>query len=244
MHSFISHSSTEKRNVSSVEMNGIENPVFTVKKVPLDAAEDKTIPPCAEQKYIKTEPLNNYHSCESDNCQHHGEHQHQHEHSHIPDLKKPSLNSFLTVVALSVHEIFEGLAVGLEKQTQMVWYLLTAIAVHKIVLAAFIGVQLVSAKIKKVVAFMYVIEFALTSPLGIFIGIMLTQEAASSDTLTLLSVILQAIATGTLLYIVFFEVFRKRFGDYKMPGIYRLIASLLGFVFMITIQLLLDKEED
>lgn len=246
VHSFLMR--TEKPVPSS---GGIQNDAFTgvttiktvegVKKcdIPLHVSNGND---CPNSK--------NYNSCENVHCQHVEADSHSHDHhhldgshSHIPDLSRPSVNSFLTVLALSVHEIFEGLAVGLEKDSDMVWYMLAAVSCHKVVLAAFIGVQLISAEVKKVLAYGYIISFALTSPLGIFIGLLMTENAHYSDTLSIISVVLQAIATGTLLYIVFFEVFRKQFGDYKASGLMRLIASVCGFIFMICIQILL-KDED
>ena len=46
--------------------------------------------------------------------------------------------------ALSLHAVFEGLAVGLEETTAGVWTLFAAIASHKFVIAFCMGVELVS----------------------------------------------------------------------------------------------------
>ena len=43
-------------------------------------------------------------------------------HSHVLQSQS-SLRDFLTVLALSCHAIFEGLAVGLEKDSEAVWTL-------------------------------------------------------------------------------------------------------------------------
>ena len=50
------------------------------------------------------------------------DHSHSDGHSHV-HLKSSSLRDFLTVLALSCHAIFEGLAIGLEKDTEAVWTL-------------------------------------------------------------------------------------------------------------------------
>lgn len=261
---------TETKNPSGFELNGVDNKVFSVSKtdalknadiVPMDVSMNSdtvtngevVIPVlisqlhCSEHKCFKSECAKNYHSCESGHC-HGKEVEHTDDphasHSHIPDLRKPSVNSFLTVLALSTHEIFEGLAVGLEKQTEMVWYLLAAVSCHKVVLAAFIGIQLITADVKKVLAYSYVIGFALTSPIGIFIGLIVTNSSEFNDTMKNVSVVLQAMATGTLLYIVFFEVFKKQFGEYKITGLMRLVASVLGFIFMFCIQQILKDDDD
>lgn len=57
----------------------------------------------------------------------HDSHNH-HEHSHVipvidgDDLLVSSIRGLLIVLALSVHELFEGMAVGLEQSTSTVWY--------------------------------------------------------------------------------------------------------------------------
>ena len=54
------------------------------------------------------------------------------------------LREFFTVLALSLHAVFEGLAVGLEESTAGVWTLFAAIATHKFVISFCMGVELVS----------------------------------------------------------------------------------------------------
>ena len=54
------------------------------------------------------------------------------------------LREFFTVLALSLHAVFEGLAVGLEDTTAGVWTLFAAIASHKFVISFCMGVELVS----------------------------------------------------------------------------------------------------
>ena len=56
-----------------------------------------------------------------------------HSHSHIPNMagcqddnnpfQASALNDFLTVLALSFHSVFEGLAVGLETEPHNIWIL-------------------------------------------------------------------------------------------------------------------------
>lgn len=53
-------------------------------------------------------------------------HGHSHHHSHMPvgesgDDVTSALRGLLIVLALSIHELFEGLAVGLESSTSNVW---------------------------------------------------------------------------------------------------------------------------
>lgn len=95
---------------------------------------------------LKPEILNNnhYHSHSHEN-----HNNHSHGHSHIPithsddeDFLVSSLRGLLIVLALSVHELFEGLAVGLESSSGNVYYMFAAVSVHKFVIAFCIGVEL------------------------------------------------------------------------------------------------------
>ncbi|KAF5281139.1 hypothetical protein FQA39_LY17871 [Lamprigera yunnana] len=143
----------------------------------------------------------------------HDHHPHQHSHaghSHIiieEDSVVKSIRGLLVVLALSVHELFEGLTVGLESSSSSVWYMFAAVAVHKFVIAFCIGVELVTTKTKLVLNVIYVFIFSVVSPLGIGIGIAVTAE--KQDSTALISVILQGLASGTLLYVVFFEILQK-----------------------------------
>ena len=50
-----------------------------------------------------------------------------------------SLRGFLVLVALSVHSLFEGMAVGLEESSVGVWQLFLAIAIHSTAIVFCIG---------------------------------------------------------------------------------------------------------
>lgn len=213
---------------------------------------------CSEQEHINNlfDGNKNYHSCTEHPCyaaehrstskyhvsssSHTSSHDHIH-HSHIPDPKASLFYGLLTVVALSTHELFEGLAVGLAPKESDVWYLLTAISCHKVVLAGFIGVQLLVTGVKSSIAYIYVLGFASTSPIGIALGLIMSTHASVGDTMSIISVTLQAMAAGTLMYITFFEVYAKQFGNYKLPGILKLLSSVAGFILMAVLQVELDS---
>lgn len=178
---------------------------------------------------------------------HHGNHGHSH--LHLPmhnnnnnnnngdkangiddDIIVSSLRGLLIVLALSVHELFEGLAVGLEGSAQNVWYLFSAVAAHKLVLAFCVGVELIVAKTHRWLAFVYVLTFSIVSPIGIGIGILVSSGDVNSST-ALVSAILQGLASGTLLYVVFFEILQK-----DKSGLLQLVATLIGFFIMFGLQ--------
>lgn len=159
---------------------------------------------------------------------------HQHSHLHLPinnrksvDFVANSLRGLLIVLALSVHELFEGMALGLENSPQHVWLFFGAIASHKLVLAFCVGVELIVAKTNTKLAVCYILIFAIVSPIGIGIGM-----AISNSTGALIGgSILQAMATGTLLFVVFFEILKK-----SGTGLMQFLAVLIGFFVMFGLQ--------
>lgn len=174
--------------------------------------------------------INNYHN------HHHSGHSHA-DHSHVMvDLTDNStiaiIRGLLVVLALSVHELFEGLSIGLENSTKHVWYMFGAVAAHKLVIAFCIGVELVSSRLKTAIIVAYIFTFAVVSPLGIGIGIILTNDGASATAVA--SVFLQGLASGTLLYVVFFEILQAD----KKHGLKQYFSILCGFLVMFAITMI------
>ncbi|XP_043272674.1 zinc transporter ZIP1-like isoform X2 [Venturia canescens] len=166
-------------------------------------------------------------------------HSYGHGHSHLPspmmddrdDFVISSLRGLLIVLGLSVHELFEGLAIGLESSTSYVWYMFGAVAAHKFVIAFCIGVELIASRTNRFLTVVYVCTFAVVSPMGIGIGMALTGSdttAASGP----LAVILQGVATGTLLYVVFFEILQ-----HHRDGLHQYLSILVGFLVMFGLQI-------
>lgn len=166
-------------------------------------------------------------------------HAHGHGHSHaghshviIEDSVVKSIRGLLIVLALSVHELFEGLSVGLEHSVGNVWYMFGAVSAHKLVIAFCIGVELISAKTKVSLMVFYVFVFAIVSPLGIGIGIAISGHENHDSQVA--SVILQGLASGTLLYVVFFEILQND----RKGGLQNYASILVGFAIMFGLTLL------
>ncbi|GBP04007.1 Zinc transporter ZIP1 [Eumeta japonica] len=158
-------------------------------------------------------------------------------HGHLPtDLKEDAvvvtLRGLLIVLALSIHELFEGLAVGLESSAASVWYMFGAVSAHKYIIAFCIGVELVAARTRSWLSVLYVFTFSFVSALGIGVGILLVGGAGAAEA-GLYSVVLQGLACGTLVYVVFFEVWRQ-----DRTGLLQFLCSLLGFIVIVILEAL------
>ncbi|XP_015115713.1 uncharacterized protein LOC107040239 isoform X1 [Diachasma alloeum] len=149
-----------------------------------------------------------------------------------------SARGLLTVVALSFHAVFEGLAVGLEPAVTSVVYLTAAIATHKLVIAFCVGMELYVAGAPKKTILGYLSVLSMVTPLGIIIGVALGYfKNNSDDNLGPIPTILQGMAAGTLLYVVFFEVLARERANDK-SGLLQLVAIIVGFTLMLGLQLL------
>lgn len=145
-----------------------------------------------------------------------------------------SFRGLLAVLALSFHAIFEGLAVGLESRINNVWYLFGAIATHKLVIAFCVGIELVSSRTRLPLFLVYLATFAIVTPLGIGLGIVLSEEASAAEG-NFVAVMLQGMAGGTLLYVIFFEVLQRERSN-TQSGFLQLLAIMVGFAVMFALQ--------
>ncbi|KAH8295126.1 hypothetical protein KR018_007553 [Drosophila ironensis] len=166
-------------------------------------------------------------------------HSNGHGHSHMPvisddastgDMLASSLRGLFIVSALSLHELFEGMAIGLEGTASNVWFMFGAVSAHKLVLAFCVGVELIVARTRTTLAVLYVLTFAVVSPLGIGIGILINHGQESTGP-SLVSAILQGFACGTLIYVVFFEILSK-----NRSGLLAYLALFVGFCVMFGLQ--------
>lgn len=242
IHSYIHrHKKSLEKDVDAFERGKSRNSF--IRKESTDTA---SVPPTSQQDLISNDLENQKYQMQGHDHHHRGDHHSDmqthdcsnggHHHSHLPtdlgeDMIVSSLRGLLVVLALSIHELFEGLAVGLEPSSSKVWLMFGSVAAHKLVLAFCVGVELIVTKTRTWLAMVYVVTFAIVSPLGIGIGILISNHENSSAT-AIPSAVLQGLATGTLLYVVFFEILSK-----DKSGLVAYLAFLVGFFVMFGIQL-------
>ena len=123
----------------------------------------------------------------------------------MQSVRTSNFRLYMMVFAISLHSLFEGLSVGLIVKIQVLLQILIALLIHKSIIAFSIGVQLVDADLNTSVVLICLAIFAAMAPLGVGIGLLLL-KSLDSVVKTFMSGILQGIATGTFLYVTFFEV--------------------------------------
>ncbi|KAF7254981.1 hypothetical protein EG68_08364 [Paragonimus skrjabini miyazakii] len=185
-------------------------------------------------------------------------------HSHF--VANENIDSFgsgmrviLLLSAMSIHSLFEGLAVGLQSTLQHTIALFTAILLHKLIIAAGIGVSLAtaittaqpfsessrSAPLQRDVdrkALIYqtvcTLILASSSPLGVLIGWGLMQQQ-QSGVLQMTTATLQGFACGTFFYVVFCELLPEEFREGVGDRIGKLLFLILGFALVALYSLLM-----
>ena len=125
-----------------------------------------------------------------------------------------------------------------------VWKLFGAIATHKFVITFCVGMELIHSDSNRLCSYItYMVIFCLVSPLGVSIGIGVTEAAAAAasqpeDGHYLTVGILQGLSAGTILYVVVFEVLQREKTKRKIPGLVQLVFILIGFAIMLCIEIL------
>ncbi|KAL4227622.1 hypothetical protein ACF0H5_013063 [Mactra antiquata] len=171
----------------------------------------------------RTHRYGSYDDNDSDNTKPH----HVDEHDILPGHEHSFLRSILLITALSLHSVFEGLAVGLQKTVADVFGIFAALVLHKSILSFSLSMNLIHSKLSHGAVIKSIIAFSLTSPIGIALGIGIMDLWDDSSS-SLAQGILTGIACGTFLYVTFFEVLPAEFNspDHRLINV---LCLLLGF---------------
>lgn len=168
-------------------------------------------------------------------------HGHGHGHGTSPDLESSShhvhvdfqahspFRSFMLFLSLSLHSVFEGLAIGLQSTDSKVLEICIAILVHKSIIVFSLSVKLVQSAVAPLWVAAYIGVFAMMSPIGIAIGISVMEAQLEAG--ALVQAILEGLAAGTFIYITFLEILPH---ELNSPGkqLLKVLFILLGFSIM------------
>jgi zinc transporter 1/2/3 len=129
------------------------------------------------------------------------------------------------MIALSVHSIFEGLALGLMKEIKPFINLMISILVHKFAEAMSISIAMQKSGFEFAKLWKFMALFSLATPLGVTIGLIL------SDAPPLVGIIFTSLAGGSFLYVSCSELIVEEF---SLPGNrwIKLLAFLMGALFI------------
>ena len=141
------------------------------------------------------------------------------------NLKKKKLSAFILLLSLSIHGLFECLALGIQTVYKKTLFLFIALMIHKWAEAFALGILFVKAQFTKKFFYLIIVLFSIVGPVGVSVGIVLAETAGE-----LVEGIFLSISTGTFLYVACSEVIIEEFSTpekrYLKFGLY-----LVGCIF-------------
>ena len=111
----------------------------------------------------------------------------------------------------------------------------TAVATHKYVISFCVGLELFHAHTRLALYTAYIIIYAILTPIGIGIGIGISQVEQGPAYFVIVG-FLQALAGGTIIYVVVFEVLERERSK-NVSGLAQLFFVILGFCAMLAVEL-------
>lgn len=158
-------------------------------------------------------------------------------HCHVDDKgHSPSpFRSLVLMMSLSLHSIFEGLAVGLQDTEAKVLQLTVAILLHKSVIAFSLALLLFQSRLPLRWLAASITIFVLMSPLGVGLGMAVTNGPGAVSATA--QSVLGGVAAGTFMYITFLEILPQELNlpSNRLP---KVLAVLLGFSGMAALRFL------
>lgn len=150
--------------------------------------------------------------------------------------QQQALRCFLMVMALSLHAIFEGLAIGLQRSITNIWYLFTAVSIHSATILFCIGMEIVCLGTSTRGTIIHMSMLSGTSPLGVLLGLIITLTTdLHTGAKSLAIVLLEGLSAGTILYITFFEILSRE-KERRTCRFIRAISIGAGFTLMALLQ--------
>ena len=138
-----------------------------------------------------------------------------------------SITPYILLIALSVHGIFEGIALGVMNTIKECSILFSAIILHKWAAAFALGISFYKSGTERDLFIKMIILFTSFGPIGIIIGMLF------SDAGNLIKGIMLSISGGTFIYVAASEVIVEEFSLSKKTNIkflWFLLGGLLTFI--------------
>lgn len=161
------------------------------------------------------------------------------------DASKQVTGVFSLLLALVVHSLLEGLAIGVQDTAPKVMLLLGAVSAHKYVVGFCLGVEICSnGNRERWSHVLQILTFSIGSVAGIGVGMVLDDIGQTFNMFVI--PVLQGVAGGTLLYVTVSEVLPRERGKRSIMrsrhvGLLQLIAVILGFTVMSILSLLISE---
>lgn len=148
--------------------------------------------------------------------------------------------SLILILALSLHRVFEGMTIGLQQTVTSVISLFGAVMCHEMVIGFSLGLQFVRSgfALRRLVVMSLVCS--LIMPLGVLIGLVMTEVKSSGSNIDIANGLLQALAMGTFIYVTFFEILQEEV-DSEDTSLGKIVFIAVGFAIMALLDLIPEE---
>ena len=155
--------------------------------------------------------------------------------AHAAEHHQDALSAYAVLIALSIHALLAGLALGAEPELARALVISLAIIAHKSAASLALGVSLARSHLPPAQSWRLVALFALATPIGGLIGAVVG-EAVEGPLGETLEASFLSIAGGTFVYVATFDILRDEF---PAPGgrVAKWIVLTLGVATMSTLAL-------
>ncbi|KAI6208445.1 hypothetical protein M3Y96_00116100 [Aphelenchoides besseyi] len=146
------------------------------------------------------------------------------------------LKSLTFAFAMSFHSILEGFALGVQEDQKGIMTLFLSLIIHKGIEAFSVGLQISRSNSKRLyLVIATIVVYALMTPVGSMLGVMLTNIDMNPESRDLVIILLEGCAAGTFIYVTFFEVLaQERANDHS--NLIQLGAIVVGFFSIAALQ--------
>ncbi|KAI6174894.1 hypothetical protein M3Y97_00972100 [Aphelenchoides bicaudatus] len=146
------------------------------------------------------------------------------------------LKSLTFAFAMSFHSILEGFALGVQNSKAGILTLFLSLIIHKGIEAFSVGLQVSRSNSKRLMLVVTtILVYALMTPVGSMLGVLLTNSTMETQTRDLVIILLEGCASGTFIFVTFFEVLaHERANDHS--NLVQLAAIVVGFFLIAGLQ--------
>ena len=137
------------------------------------------------------------------------------------------LRLLLLYLAISIHSLFEGMALGLQTDQLHIFHLFFAILFHEALVAFSVGITMARQQLPLSQGVKYILLFSTAVPAGILLGLLIQQVPSTAGSVA--SAVLQSLATGIFIHVTFLELIPAEFANEK-DRLIKVLFHFLGFV--------------
>lgn len=145
--------------------------------------------------------------------------------------KKSKIRLAMLFLAISIHSLFEGMALGLQTDHMRIFHLFVAILFHEALVAFSVGITMARHHLTLNEGVKYILIFSTAVPLGIVLGLIVQQAPGTAGSVA--SAIFQSLAAGIFIHVTFLELVPAELSSsngFPKDRLAKVAFHFLGFV--------------